>query len=110
MFADNNEDTVRPSFVLVLSMTINGALAEVQILLFAVYYKAINTKIVNCDQLICKIHCLLFSTSTRIGFMLQLLKEEGYFMSLYNKVPIESHSLSNLVGLLVEFKVICVII
>ena len=45
-----------------------------------------------------KIHELLLNNSARVVFVEQLLKGEGYFMSLHGKVSIETHVISDLNG------------
>ena len=92
---NNNEDAIPPSLAPAPHATINGALTEAQMFLSDVCYETANTKTMKSEELAQKMHELLFSTTTRMGFAEQLLKGEGHFINLHDKVPIESHGLNN---------------
>ena len=73
----------------------NRLLIELQNLSSVVCHKAINQKEIKADELITKIYNQLFSISTRIGFVEQLVRGEGHFMNLFNYIPNENHIINN---------------
>ena len=75
--------------------TNNGLMTELQNLLSVVCYEAVNKKTMKTEELITKMYEQLFSNSTRMGYAEQLIRGEGYFAQLYEKVPVETHRINN---------------
>ena len=75
--------------------TNNGLMTELQNLLSIVCYEAVNKKTMKTKELITKMYEQLFSNSTRMGYAEQLIRGEGHFAQLYEKVPVETHGINN---------------
>ena len=75
--------------------TKNGTLHELQLLLSVACYEAANKKDMKTEELMAKCHEQLFSNSTRMGFAEQLVRGEGHFAHLFERVPVESHGVTN---------------
>ena len=79
--------------------TTNGLLSELQNLLSVACYECVNQKTMKNDELMLKMHEQLFSNSTRIGFAKQLIRGEGHFSNLFDRVSIESRGMNNSNGM-----------
>ena len=71
--------------------TKNGMLNELQNTLSIACYEAANKKDMKEDKLMIKCCNELFSNSTRMGFSEQLIRGEGHFANLFERVPVEEH-------------------
>ena len=58
-------------------------------------YEIANVKTMKMEESCGKVHEQLFSTSTREGVAEQLMRGEGQFRHLFDRVPIETHGLNN---------------
>ena len=71
--------------------TKNGILNELQNTLSIACYEAANKKDMKADELMIKCYNELFSNVTRVGFSEQLIRGEGHFANLFERVPAEEH-------------------
>ena len=85
--------------------TINGLLIEFQNLMAVACYQSVNTNTMKQNELCTKMHDELFSNSARVGHAEQLMKGEGPFGCMFDRVSVESHGLNTTTSTACKLKV-----